>query len=384
LIGMKATTGPVRWLLATTFVNQLGAFVRVFLVLFLVHRGAGADFAGLALAAYGAGTVLGALVGGSLADRLGRRATIVGALAAAGALTAALAPLATVHPALLAAVALAGVATQASRPASAALLADLVPEERLVMAVSASRLALNAGAVLGPLLATGLMTVSWDLLFWADGLTSVACALLARRFLPADRATGPAAIAAAEPGGGYRALLRDRRFALYLFAMLASALIYMQYFTVLPLQLQAGVYTAVLVLSAALVIACELLVTSVVQRWRPVAAGTLGAALLAAGLAAYGLSTAVWLVLAATLVGVAGQMIAGPTMFAHPQRVAPLAARGRYTGAAHSMFGLGTALGPLLGVLAWSALGEGVWTLCGALGALAALATFAALPGDAR
>lgn len=380
------TDAAVRWLLACTFVNQLGAFVRVFLVLFLVHRGMGEGRAGLALAVYGAGTVLGALVGGSLADRLGRRATIAGALLCAGALTAALSPLSSpgAYGALLAAVLVAGIATQASRPASAALLADLVPAERLVMSVSKSRLALNAGAVLGPLVAAVLMTASWDLLFWADGLTSVACALLAWRFLPADRAGAPRERGEPAAGAGYRALARDGRFLLYLFAMLASALIYMQYFAVLPLKIRADghpalVYNVVLAMSAGLVISCELLVTRSVQHWRPGLAGTAGVALLAAGLAAYALSGALWLLLVATLVGVAGQILSGPTMFAHPQRVAPAPSRGRYTGAAHSMFGLGTALGPLLGVLAWDALGDGVWTLCGALGALAAVATAIAL-----
>jgi predicted MFS family arabinose efflux permease len=106
--------------------------------------------------------------------------------------------------------------------------------------------------------------------------------------------------------------------------------------------------------------------------------------LLAAGLAGYGLGGGLGLLFAATLVGVLGQIVSGPTMFAHPQRVAAPALRGRYTGAAHSMFGLGTALGPVLGVLAYSALGDGVWALCGALGALAAAATFTAVHEPAR
>jgi MFS family permease len=390
-------TGPaVRWLLGCMFVNQLGAFVLLFLVLYLVHEGIDEGRAGLALGAYGLGTVLGALVGGSLADRLGRRTTIVGAMLSAAALTITLSALASpqTYGALLVVVFAAGVATQASRPAAAAMLADLVPPERLVMSVSMSRLALNSGAVIAPLMAAALMTVSWNLLFFVDGLTAVACALLAWRFLPGGRpaATAPAGAVAGGEGdngspvadGGYRTLLRDGRFLLYLFAMLASAVIYMQYFAVLPLKLRADghpgiVYSAVLALSAGVVISCELFVTKRVQVWRPVIAATGGCVLIAIGFAAYGLSGGLWLLFAATLVGVLGQIVGGPTMFAHPQRVAPLASRGRYTGAAHAMFGLGTALGPPLGVLLWEALGDGIWTLCGALGALAAIATFAAV-----
>src|SRR5204863_6652025 len=138
--------------------------------------------------------------------------------------------------------------------------------------------ALNTGAVIGPLVAAWLMTVSWDLLFWADGLTAIACALLARRFLPGREAPAPSgneaprqADQAGGEGGaiepaGYRAVLRDGRYMLFLFAMFASAVIYMQYFSVLPLKIRddghtALVYSAILAMSAGAVITCELLVT---------------------------------------------------------------------------------------------------------------------------
>jgi hypothetical protein len=163
----------------------------------------------------------------------------------------------------------------------------------------------------------------------------------------------------------------------------------MQYFAVLPLKLRADghpaiVYGAVLALSAGMVICCELFVTRRVQTWYPAVAASGGCVLIAIGLAGYGLSGGLWLLFAATLVAVLGQIVSGPTMFAHPQRVAPPAWVGRYTGAAHATFGLGTALGPLLGVLMWKALGDGIWTLCGALGGLAALAAFVAVHGPKR
>ena len=179
----------MRWLLFGVFVNQLGAFVQVFLVLFLVDNGVGEGRAGLALGAYGAGSVLGALLGGRLADRLGRRTTMTLSMLCAAALTISISFLGSpeLYPLLLLVVVADGAMTQAYRPAASAMLADLVPEDRLVMTFSMYRVALNTGAVIGPLVAAWLMTVSWDLLFWADGLTAIACALLARRFLPGRR-----------------------------------------------------------------------------------------------------------------------------------------------------------------------------------------------------
>jgi predicted MFS family arabinose efflux permease len=173
--------------------------------------------------------------------------------------------------------------------------------------------------------------------------------------------------------------------------MFASAVIYMQYFSVLALQLRddgrsAVVYSAILALSAGAVITCELLVTRREQAWRATTAATTGIALLALGLGGYGIEGGLVTLFAATLVGVLGQIVSGPTMFAHPARVAPPAARGAYAGASQAMFGLGAAVGPLLGVLALDAIGRGVWAACAGTGALAALAAFAGMraPSPAR
>ena len=79
---------PAAWVLfAGTFVNRFGSFVLVFLVLYLTDKGYSGPEAGLALAMYGLGQMAAATVGGHLADRLGRRTTIVISMySAAGAL----------------------------------------------------------------------------------------------------------------------------------------------------------------------------------------------------------------------------------------------------------------------------------------------------------
>ena len=356
LTSLRESDPAVRWLLFGVFVNQLGAFVQVFLVLFLVDHGASQAQAGVALGAYGAGSVLGALLGGRLADVLGRRATMTLSMLCAAALTISIGFLGdpALYPLLLVVIVADGAMTQAYRPAASAMLADLVPAERLVMTFSMYRVALNTGAVIGPLVAAWLMTVSWDLLFWADGLTAIACALLARRFLPAR---DPAVAADARPrrhrarrraARRYGAVLRDGRYALYLFAMFASAVIYMQYFSVLPLQIRADGHPSS---STAPCSRCRPPSSSPAScsspgacrrgARRPRPRG--GIALLGLGLGGYGIEGGLVLLFAATLAGVLGQIVSGPTMFAQPARVAPVAARGSYAGASQAMFGLGAA-----------------------------------------
>src|SRR6185437_7207609 len=60
-----------------TFLNKFGAFVVPFLTLYLTSRGYTIGQAGLAVSAYGVGNIGASLLGGHLADKLGRRKTIV-------------------------------------------------------------------------------------------------------------------------------------------------------------------------------------------------------------------------------------------------------------------------------------------------------------------
>ena len=60
-----------------TFLNKFGTFVLPFLAIYMTRLGFTASQAGLAIGAYGVGTLGACLLGGYLADRLGRRRTIV-------------------------------------------------------------------------------------------------------------------------------------------------------------------------------------------------------------------------------------------------------------------------------------------------------------------
>lgn len=382
LASVRATPMPVRYLLGGVLINQMGAFVQTFLVLYLSVQGFSLGQAGAALTAYSAGAVSGTLLGGELTHRIGPRATITAAMGVSALILVAVPTLSTPgrFPALMVAVALAGLATQSYRPAAAVLLSDLMPDEHRVMAFSMMRIAMNAGAAAGPLIAAGLILLDWDLLFYVDAATAALYALVARIKLPATSAP------AAEPGpdenkrSAYAVLLRDRKYLLFLASVLLGSVIYVQYTVALPLKITADghsttLYSIVLATSSLVLILTELKVTSYVKHWRPAVAGAVGTAVMALGIAGYGIAGAVPLVLATTVVFVAGMMISGPTMFAYPSTF-PAAVKARYVGAHQATFGLGLALGPTFGVFAWDGMGNGVWALCGVIGAVAALCAF--------
>ncbi|MCB5180567.1 MFS transporter [Streptomyces antimicrobicus] len=377
----------VKTLLAGVFINRLGGFLNIFLVLYLTSLGHSAGRATLALGAYGAGTVLGVLIGGSLSDRMGARNTTAVSMAASAVLTAALLYL-TDYAALLAVVVLAGLAGQMFRPASAALLSELAGEDRQVMVFAMYRFGLNLGAMAAPLVGFGLFRLghdSYDLLFWGEAAIALAFAVLAWRTLPPGTARGRQDAAT----GSYLAVLRDRRFSLYLVATLIHTAVYAQYLSTLPLDVAASGlavfwYTVAVSLNGFLVIAFELVLTKVTQDWPVRVTIGLAFALLGSGVALYGLPMGPAVIVTATLVWTLGEIIGGPAIFSYPAVVAPDHLKSHYLGSFHFAFGLGSAVGPVAGGWLFAELGHSFWFVLGGASALATLLVLASLRNPAR
>jgi MFS family permease len=377
---IRATPNSIRYLLGGVFINQMGAFVQTFMVLYLTVRGFSIGYAGAALTAYSVGAVLGTLLGGELTHRLGPRVTIVGSMTAS-ALVVAVVPFLsrpTAFVLLLIAITIAGLATQCYRPAAAVLLAELMPEQHRVMAFSMMRIALNTGAAVAPLIAAGLILIDWDLLFFFDAATALAYAGLAFVLLPNTPAPREAHAPAEDKRSAYAELARDGRFLLYLASVLLGSAVYVQYTVALPLMISAeghpaALYSAALATLSVTLILFELKITTYVMSWPPHIVGAAGTALVGLGAAGYWLAArSAPLIIFCTVVFVFGVMVSGPTMFAHPAKF-PVAVRARYLGAQQATFGLGSALGPTLGVLAWGALANGSWLVFGLVDVVAAV-----------
>ncbi|WNV85226.1 MFS transporter [Umezawaea sp. Da 62-37] len=382
---LRATPGPVRYLLGGMLINQLGAFVQTFLVLYLTFRGSSVTTAGLCLVAYSVGSIFGSALGGELSGRLGPRGTIVAAMTLS-APTVAMIPLAARADALvllLAVVALAGLATQTYRPAASVLLSELMPEKFRTMGFSMVRTALNVGAALAPLIAAGLILISWDLLFWLDAATAAGYALLAFKTLPkatarrdGDEPEEPATLIG--PRQAYGVLLRDRRFLCFLGSIMIGSLLYVQSNITLPLQIHAdgyptGLYSIVLALSSVILITCELKLTTYIVRLPTHVAGLLGHLVISMGFAVYALTGhSPAFVIAGAVLYVTGLMMAGPSMYAHPATF-PGPVKARYISTMDVASGFALAVGPVFGVFAWTWLHSGFWLLASALNVVAGL-----------
>jgi MFS family permease len=379
----------VRTVLFGVLLNRLSGSLNVFLVLYLTSLGYSSSQAVSGLAVYGSGGIAGSLIGGTLVDRLGPRAVIVLSMGGTGVFTAALLFLPGYGP-ILATVALAGLCAQMFRPASSALLSERTPAHSQVMIFAIYRFAINVGVMAAPLVGYGLINLDhqrYDFIFWGQALIAVVFAASAWRVLSA----GPPDVPAARPGGpartgsgsGYLALGHDRRYLLFLLATFIYSAVYVQYLSTLPLMVHsAGLdtiwYTAAVSLNAFIVIAFELLMTKVTQRWPKSLSLGLGMVLLGAGMVVYGLSPLPAIIIAGTALWSLGEIFSGPTFFSYPAVVGG-DRKGRYIGSFQFMVGAGTALGPVAGGWLYIRLGQVAWPILGVSALIAAVAVVAAV-----
>ena len=373
---------PAAWVLFLgSFVNRFGSFVLVFLVIWLTEEGYSPAQAGAAVSAYGVGALGASLLGGYLADRIGRGNAIALSMLSAAATMLALSQADTL-PLVLGLSVLAGLTAELYRPASAALLADLVPSERRVTAYALYRLAINLGFAAGPAVAGLLAERSFFLVFLGEAITSALFGIAALLFLP----QGVRSQRHEEtPGELVRAIRADRRFQLFLVASLLTAFVYFQAQGALPLHVidqgfSFATFGALISLNGLIVVLLELPIAVVAQRYprQPVIA--LGSALTGLGFALTAWATDVPLLALTVFIWTIGEIVSAPSSQAYVADLAPPHLRGRYQGAWGLTFGLALILAPVLGTAAFAVNPTALWLSCGVLGLIAALLVLGVRP----
>jgi MFS family permease len=362
---IAAMPRPVWILFAGTFVNRFGSFVLVFLALYLTGRGFTAPQAGLAMGAYGAGAIGASLAGGWLADRIGRRNSIVLSMTLSAGVMLSLSR-AQAYPILMALTALAGFCSELYRPAASALIADVTTPMQRVTAYALYRLAINLGFAFGPAVGGLLATRSFTLLFVGDALTSLVYAGIAIAALPNRTAEHHA------PGPRRNALhtiLHDGRFLVFVTASLMAAMVFMQHVSTYPLQIEAygfssRVFGLLISLNGAFICLVELPLVSVTRRLPARRVMMTGFGFIGLGFGLTGFVHTLPLLVVTVIVWTIGEMIYFPVAAAHVANVAPPDMRGRYHGAYGISWGLGAVLGPIIGTTLLAHDPRSVWVAC--------------------
>jgi MFS family permease len=371
---LKSLPRPAWILYAGTFLNRFGSFVIPFLVIYLRARGFSEADAAIALVAYGLGHLAASAAGGYLSDRIGRRKTIAISMFSS-AVSMLLLSQATGFPAIVAFTALTGLTAEMYRPASSALLTDLVTPAQRVTAFAAYRWALNAGWAFGPATAGFLAKYSFQWLFIGDAITSALFGIVAWIALPHGvRATG----ASAEWPAALRVMRHDKRLHRLLLAQLAIALVFLQMSSTFGLHVTSSgfspaVYGTLISLNGVLVVLFELPLITISQRLPTRATIAAGYVLIGIGFALAGLAHTLFALALVVVIFTLGEMIAMPVAAAYFAEGIPPEMRGRYMGVLGFTWALGLTLGPSVGVQTHAREPLLLWGTCGMLGVIAAL-----------
>ncbi|MFB7453180.1 MFS transporter [Streptomyces sp. NPDC056194] len=376
----KGLPSVVWTIFAGTIVNRLGYLVTPFLVFFLASRGVtGADTT-YVLGALGAGNLIGPAVGGILADRIGRRPTmligLIGAAAAQGALFLAPGVWTTAAAALL--ISAAGSTVS---PAAYALLADAVDSERRQRAYALFGWGVNIGTAVAGVLGGYLAAQGYWLLFAVDAGSMLLYALVVAVRLPEPKR--PAQERRPNDGIGYGVVLRDRLALLLLPLFGVQLFVYSLTEVALPLAvrdsgLSPAVYGAMAAVNAIMVVVLQPFATAWLARLPQLAVQSAGSALIAVGVALTGLADGIAGYTVSVVIWSLGEVVVAGIAAGIFANLAPAHARGRYQGAYSWTWGTARFGALTLGVTTYTTLGPTtLWWMALAAGLTTAATTLA-------
>ncbi len=356
-------------------VNRAGSFVLIFLTIYLsAELGFSIGFATTCIGVFGLGAIVAAVLGGHLADRLGRQPVLLVATFGAAATLLAMSRI-TDRWLLLAVIGLFALLSELYRPAASAMIGDLTPPAQRPHAFSLMYVAINLGFAVAPPLGGWLSEYSWQLLFVCDAATAATFGVL---ILFTLRETKPAS---ADSSGvsfvnGLSVICRDRTFLLFCCATGLVAMVYQQGMSTLPIYIRSLGFSntdfgRLIAVNGVLIVLLQLPMTQMLRRYERLRVILTGGLFVALGFAATTVAATFWMFAASIAVWTVGEIMQAAFNQAVVADMAPLAVRARYFGFLGMTCSLSLTVGAPLGGLVLSRFGPTpLWLGCVAIALL--------------
>jgi predicted MFS family arabinose efflux permease len=186
----KAYSGLSRnswYLCLVMFINRSGTMVVPFMTIYC-HKVLGFTLpdAGYIMGFFGAGSILGALIGGKITDKSGFYYVQIFALLSGGVLFMLLG-FQTGFWSVAACSFILSVCNESFRPANSAAIVHYSSDENKIRSNSLNRLAVNLGWIFGGMIGGLLAAINYHILFWVDGCTNILAGLLLLKLIPASK-----------------------------------------------------------------------------------------------------------------------------------------------------------------------------------------------------
>jgi MFS family permease len=361
-----------------TFIDMLGSFLLYpFYALYITaHFGVGMTEVGILFSIFSAGNIFGGIIGGALSDKYGRRAMVIIGLVVSG--------IGSIFMGLVDDLGLfyiiagfLGLVGNFGGPARQAMVADLLPKEKQAEGFGILRIAFNVSATVGPILGGFLATRSFMLLFIADAISSLVTAGIVYIVIPETKPQnleGKPEASVIETLKGYKAVLKDGLFVLFLLVSAITVLVYMQMNSTLSVFLRdehgfsEQNFGFLLSMNALMVVLFQFWITKRISKYAPMKMMAFGALFYMIGFGMDGFISATYLFFIAMIIITIGEMIVSPVSQAAAASFAPEDKRGRYMAVFSFQWAIPNLFGVILAGIVMESLGPNwVWHFAGIL-----------------
>jgi MFS family permease len=329
-------------------------------------------------------SLLSSFIAGSIADKIGRKWTMVVSLGVTG-LSLVLMIFAHSYGQFAILMALRGAFRPLYRVGSDAMVADLVPPKKRYDAYALTRLSKNVGVAVGPAMGGLMIATSYKITFLAAAITSILFALLIALFtvetLPdAAREIQEKLITTLKT---YLTIFQDRVFSSFIFGFtlrqIAGSILWVLLgaYAIDNYRLSENLYGLIPTANAVMVVLLQLYVTRRTSRYRPLAVMAVGTLFYGLGVGSIAFATGFWGFLVSMVIVTIGELMVIPTASAYTANRAPEIMRGRYMSILALTMGAGSMVGPLLGGFLNDTFSpSAIWYGGGAAGILGAMTFF--------
>jgi MFS family permease len=347
-------------------INSMGSFVHPFLTLFLTKSlGLGVETAGLFLMMAAVSSIPGSLIGGKLADHIGRKKVIIisQGLAAMCLIPCAFLGKSLIVPYLLILSSFFGGAAQ---PPNSAMMADLTTTKNRKAAYSLLYLGINIGFSLGPLIAGFLYNNHMKILFLGDAATTILSLILVALFveetLP-DKVTANDKVSTnfysetekSQDGSLFSVLLKRPYLIAFALVSMIYSFMYAQHGFIIPMQMDTlfssrgpKLYGSLMAINGLVVVTMTTIVTVVTKKLRPILNITLAGLFFSLGFGMLFLAKTYMFFIISTIIWTIGEILSATNSGVYIANHTPMSHRGRFNAVLPLITGTGFAVGPFM------------------------------------
>lgn len=362
--GLKDLPHDMWALFFTSLINRSGTMVIPFLALYLTQKiGVTPTEAGTALLVYGAAAFIAAPLTGKLSDKIGSLKVMKFALFGSGVLFFVYSFITDYNWILAATFVLAAV-NESFRPANLSFITEIVTPSQRRMAFALNRLAINAGMSIGPVIGGFLTLIDYHYLFYANAVASILAGIYFSSVKWSSLSSIKEEVVDKLKSKVKFAILNDKYFLFFLFAVIPANLVFFQHLGALPLYIvkDLGYTTAAFGLfgsiNTVLIIIAEVPLNNLMNDTPYKKSLIIGALLAGIGFGSFAISTTAVPLVISIIIFTFGEMIFFPTATAYISEISPSDRRGEYMGYYQMTFSFAFSAGPWLGTVVYENYGS--------------------------